>query len=134
MKNYYKNELVKVLRTYQWRGKSKAEIQFSDGHNEIVNMSEVYLGDITGDLSDTISLKPDDKKVEIEIDNNAFGSINKPLKYIVSNVKKKTDSTLTESELKKFITKHKLDPEAIDLCLHGKQKTHKGYSFAVIDN
>lgn len=136
-------ERVIVQRTFSVARATYAEVVIQkNGVKKIVGINELTDEPVMVVLDEFL-----DKKTatldEIEIDSGeTFVSIsdfnveNLRAKVVVAT-NMKTDKTETLGELGELaesdvVAKLKLDPEAINRCLNGEQKQHKGYTFHTV--
>lgn len=134
---YHYDKEVKLLRTFLFKDKLKAEIKYLDGKKRVLNRAELSESP-TNPSKKIVKQKPvNKKKTELEQEKEVSKSDKKDTvsnKIIVavkvSNNRKTNLGTINSDGFKKFVKKNKLDKEAIDLVLSGKQKTHKGFTFS----
>ena len=133
---YHYDKEVKLLRTFVFKNKLKAEIKYLNGDKCVLNRS---------DLSEKPTEPPHKEVVKEKLVSNKKTQTKKetkkevkeeikPEKFIiatkVSNNRKTKLGAIDSDVFKKFVNNNKLDKEAIELVLSGKQKTHKGFTFS----
>lgn len=114
----YKNKVVDIIRTFtvdeEWYvdvylvgyGKQLHKIPLSDIHDEYV---EDYVENV-----------PEENEVQDTTENNVI---------IVTEMETGKTQELTEDDLANFVADNKLNQRFVDLCLQGKTKQHKGFTF-----
>lgn len=145
-KLYYAETEVKLVRNFYFGGKMKSEIKFPNGNTAIVDRIELTEEPNHGRKNIPISslTNIDEQQEYKEINqeqNDLVGNSNQDLDHerqgfpsyiVVTKVSnnKSENIDLNSHDFEDFISKNKLDPEAIQLCLSGEQKTHKGFRFS----
>lgn len=127
-RKYLGDQLVDVIRTFKYDGVLHAEVKNFGlaGGSYIIEVSK--LTDCPVEEAKTTSESPSDTQVNNEISPNNIKQI----------VAKKVSGEENDSHTfdypsdgyARFIKEHALDQEAIDKCLNGSQKTHKGWKFS----